>query len=99
MVARDRFVKPTAANDVASTRCSASPCDDTSMATTCVPASRISASICWRSVASGVVRAPVRVPMTPVGVPWCSRIAWIMRTVVVLPFVPVTPTTRIARDG
>jgi hypothetical protein len=84
---------------VASTRCCASACDDTSIATASLPSSTMAASPACSSGASGVVRAPVSVPMSPVDQPWASRIERSRWVVVVLPFVPVTPTTRSSRDG
>ena len=46
-----------------------------------------------KSVDSGVVRAPVSVPITDVDQPCCRRIDANMCAVVVLPFVPVMPIT------
>ena len=51
------------------------------------------------SGASGVVNEPVSVPITPVGQPARSRIAASRWVVVVLPFVPVTPTIVSRPDG
>ena len=56
-------------------------------------------SSCCSSVASGVVRAPVSVPMTAAGRPAASSTDRSRCVVVVLPFVPVTPTTSRSRDG
>ena len=74
-------------------------CDDASMTTARSPASRAAARRAWSSGASGVVFVPDSVPMTVVGCPAWRRIAASSAHVVVLPFVPVTPTTRSARLG
>ena len=103
-----RLVKTAAANRVPSTRLSARACDDTSIAHAPQPASSISRSICCTSGASGVVRAasrtspPMRyctVPIRPQRMPAASTAACTRYDVVVLPFVPVMPTTRIRRLG
>ena len=87
---------------------SASACEDTSIATPPTPAATISASSAWSSSASGVVWPAGRasspstywiVPMTPVARPRARRSASTRYEVVVLPFVPVMPTTVSARDG
>ena len=96
---RPRFVNTAASNVVPSTRCSASACDDTSITTERSPSSSIVASRAWSSGASGVVNAPESVPITPVGSPAARRIDATSALVVVLPFVPVMPTTRSAADG
>ncbi len=101
-------MKHATAKRVPSTRCWSSACDDTSMATVRTPASRMRASRGCSSVASGVVwgtgsdmpsmRAPV-VPMMPERSPAAAAIRSSRYVVVVFPFVPVTPSTRIARAG
>ena len=57
------------------------------------PGRRWSASRACSSGASGVVRAPDRVPITPHGRPAAASTAASRWVIVVLPFVPVTPTT------
>ena len=69
------------------------------MATARRPPSRCSASRRWSTGASGVVRAPSSVPITPVGMPARSRIDPTNAVTVVLPLVPVTPTMVNERDG
>ena len=78
------------------------------MATPRIPRSRISASIPWSSSASGVVWCAGRrsspstywiVPITPVASPRARSNASTRYDVVVLPFVPVMPTSVRARDG
>jgi hypothetical protein len=68
----------------------------------------ISRIIAWSSGASGVVlpavisRSPMRyftVPISPHRIPAASKIALTRYPVVVFPFVPVMPTTRICRLG
>src|SRR5579875_2697699 len=89
---------------IPSTRCWARAWLETSMETAWVvrswtPRSRSAASNRCSSVASGVVRGPVRVPMTRVGIPACSRTAASRWATVVLPLVPVTPAVSRWRDG
>ena len=85
-----------------------SACDETSMATAVTPVSRIRASRRTRSGASGVVRASATgspptcaptVPIAPVRWPAVRNTASRRCTMVVLPFVPVTPTTVSEPDG
>ena len=94
-----RLVKTATSNQVLSTRCSVRAWDDTSRATACVPRSTAAARAAWRCGASGVVRAPERVPITSAGRPSARRTAPSRWVVVVLPLVPVTPTTDNRRDG
>ena len=78
------------------------------MATARIPPSAMSRSSEKRQTGSGVVseggttafayRAP-SVPMRPHATPASPRIFAIISTVVVLPFVPVTPTIFISRSG
>ena len=105
-----RFVKHTAAKQVPSTRCWSSACDDTSIATVPTPASRIRASSCLqvgrlgrrvlrrRAASSPIARAD-RPDHTRLARPRPRAIDSSRYVVVVLPFVPVTPSTRSARDG
>ena len=105
---RVRFVKIATSKSIPSTRQSASACDDTSIATPRTPFSRMRASIASSSIASGVVcpaviaSSPIRywiVPITPVSPPRARNNASTRYDVVVLPFVPVIPTTASDRDG
>ena len=89
----DRLVNTTTEKCTASTRCWSRAWDDTSMATALLPSSLSRARRAWSSGASGVVWTPPSVPTTDVGHPWASstdRSRWVT---VVLPLVPVTPTT------
>ena len=81
---------------------------DTSIATTCAPASAIRRSSSCSSCDSGVVcEAAIRppgqrdstVPIKPVATPRAAEICSIRYAVVVLPFVPVTPKSESRRDG
>ena len=94
-----RLVNTATENQMASTRCRARACDDTSRATAPTPRSAAAARAACSSVASGVVRGPDRVPMTSASRPSASRTALSRWVVVVLPLVPVTPTTASRRDG
>ncbi len=96
---RPRLVNTATAKRVASTRCMARACDDTSIETARRPSSRNAASRSWSSGASGVVWDPESVPMTPVGQPAASSTAASRWVTVVLPFVPVTPTTARLAEG
>ena len=98
----DRLVKTETSKTTPSTRPSVSAWLLTSMATASVPRSRMTASSACRSGASGVVRAlgstssPMRVstvPSRPVERPAARSPASSRKAVVVLPFVPVTPST------
>src|SRR5215207_10503181 len=93
------LVNTPTAKRVASTRWSSSPWLETSTATAWRPASRSAARTSWSSVASGVVRAPESVPTRPHGSPAASRTACTRCVTVVLPAVPVTPTTYNSCDG
>ena len=82
-----------AANFVPATRCKDKACEETSITTALHPRSNSLANDRCRSVASGVVRAPERVPKTAVAKP-CWRNTDASRcAVVVLPLVPVMPIT------
>ena len=103
-----RLVNSAAANRVPAVRRWARACEDTSMAHAASPASRIRANSSCSSTASGVVcrrasaRPPTRasmVPMSPHCRPAASSIARIRNDEVVLPLVPVTPTTARSREG
>ena len=96
------------AKRVPATRPSASAWLETSIATSVTPACAITANSACRSGASGVVnelgsrRAPIRVPMVPirpVGRPAAARPVSIRCETVVLPLVPVTPSTVSAAVG
>ena len=69
------------------------------MATATAPPARRSASWDWSAGASGVVRAPSNVPITPACMPAWARIDLTSWVTVVFPLVPVTPTIFIALDG
>ena len=99
---RLRLVNSVAAQWIASARRSASACEETSIAHARSPASSISRKSRWRSMASGVVRTTSRslppttdltVPSSPQGRPAASRTARTRKALVVLPLVPVIPTT------
>ncbi len=101
-------MKHAAANAVPSTRCSASACELTSIATASAPRVRSVARQRWSSVASGVVKGsgvtspPNRtpsVPITPGRRPAAASTASRKNVVVVFPLVPVMPSTGSARDG
>src|SRR5690606_20063293 len=96
----DRFVNTPVSNSQYFTLSSASPCEDTSITTSWTPSSAIRAKSCCRSSDSGVVlsvcstRSPIltpSVPIRPAFLPAASSMDLIMKQVVVLPFVPVTP--------
>src|SRR5579875_975205 len=82
-----------------STRCWERAWEETSMATATPPPSRWRARASCSTGASGVVRAPLKVPSTAVGHPWASRTAPTRWVTVVLPLVPVTPTMRRSAAG
>ena len=88
-----RLVNTAAAKRVPSTRCRARACDETSITTARSPAARKPSRRSCSSGASGVVCVPDSVPMTPVGRPAARRIDASRWVVVVLPLVPVMPTT------
>ncbi len=97
-----RFVKAAAAKRTPPTRSWSSAWDDTSIAHAVSPASTMRRKSRCRSTASAVVRTapstvpPIRrsiVPSSPVAWPAAVRIACWRNAVVVLPFVPVTPST------
>ena len=103
-----RLVNTATSNESSSTRESASAWEDTSIATPPTLAARISASIASISSASGVVwfagrvSAPTTywmVPMIPVRSPRARRSASTRYDVVVLPLVPVMPTSVSEADG
>ena len=97
-----RLVKTEAVQWMPSARRSSSACEEISIAQATSPASSISRNVRWRSIASGVVRSIARrspptieatVPSRPHCIPAASSIARTSQAVVVLPLVPVTPTT------
>ena len=97
-----RLVKAFASKWIASARCSTRACEETSITHAASPASSIRAKIACRSIASGVVRSTsatsppttlCTVPSRPVRRPAASSSWRARKAVVVLPFVPVTPTT------
>ena len=97
-----RLVKTEAVQWMPSARRSSSACEEISIAHATSPASSISRNVRWRSIASGVVRSIARrspptieatVPSRPHCIPAASSIARTSQAVVVLPLVPVTPTT------
>ena len=103
-----RFVKTDAAQWMPSARRSSSACEEISIAHATSPASSISRNVRWRSIASGVVRSTgraspptidVTVPSSPLCIPAASSIARTSQAEVVLPLVPVTPTTRSSAVG
>ena len=103
-----RLVKTPTSNASASTRESASACELTSIATPRTPRARMAASIVSISSASGVVWPAGRisspttywiVPRIPVAPPRTRSSASTRYEVVVLPFVPVMPTSVRAREG
>ncbi len=97
-----RLVNTATAQWIASARCSASACEETSIAQAVSPPLSISAKVAWSSIASGVVRSVARsapptnevtVPSSPQRRPAASSIPRRRKAVVVLPLVPVIPTT------
>ena len=103
-----RFVNTRQAKWIPATRPSSSACEDTSIAQARSPASSIARKVACRSIASGVVRSTsssrppttrLTVPSSPHGRPAAS-IRWRTRNaVVVLPLVPVMPTTSSSAVG
>ena len=102
------LVSTAAAKWMASTRCSASPTDETSIAQARSPPSAMSRRSRCSSGASGVVRSPGRssspttvltVPIIPQGRPDAASISRSRYAVVVLPLVPVIPTTSSSAEG
>ena len=103
-----RLVNIAAAQWIPSARRSSSACEEISIAQATSPASSISRNVRWTSIASGVVRwtgrdspptIDVTVPSSPVCIPAASSIARVSQAVVVLPLVPVMPTTRSSAVG
>ena len=103
-----RLVNSATSKWIASARCSASACEETSIAQARSPPSSMRRKVACRSIASGVVRSTssstppttcFTVPSSPVWIPAASRISRIRKAVVVLPLVPVTPTTRSSAVG
>ena len=103
-----RLVNSATSNWTASARCSASACEETSIEQARSPPSSIRLKVACRSIASGVVRSTssstppttcFTVPSSPHRTPAASSISRIRNAVVVLPLVPVTPTTRSSRVG
>ena len=98
-----RLVNTFAANRIPRARPSSSAWEETSIAQARSPASSIRANVACRSTASGVVRSTsssrppttlFTVPSRPHRVPVCSSRWRTRKAVVVLPLVPVIPTTR-----
>ncbi len=104
----ERLRKAATAKRVPSTRPSRRAWLETSAATARAPSDRMTASSAWKSGASGVVsrlasgrpatRLPV-VPISPATWPQPSSAASTRYEVVVLPEVPVIPTTSRSADG
>ena len=97
-----------AAKWMPSARPSSSACELTSIAQARSPESSMRRKVACRSIASGVVRSTgssrppttdFTVPSSPVCTPPASSSARTRKAVVVLPLVPVTPTTRSSRVG
>ncbi len=105
-----KFVNAATRKRTAFTRASSSAIDETSIATVLAPRLRMSAMMRASSSASGVVwvvakvSSPKRFPMVPTmphaGLPWTPSTASRTRcVVVVLPLVPVMPTTSSEKVG
>ena len=103
-----RLVKTRHANRIPATRPSSSACEETSMAAARSPPSTMRRKVCWRSIASGVVRSTssstppttrLTVPSRPVWRPAASSRWRTRKAVVVFPFVPVIPTTSSSAVG
>jgi hypothetical protein len=103
-----RFVNTAAWKWTESARCRTIACEETSIAQARSPASSMRRKVACSSIASGVVRstsssAPpttcFTVPSRPHRIPAASRISRTRNAVVVLPFVPVTATTRSSAVG
>jgi len=102
------LVSAAAAKRQPSTRPSARPCEETSIETASTPRLRIARSVRWRSRLSGVVftarwrssayRTSI-VPISPTLRPASRRIDSTRKLVLVLPFVPVTPTSSSSSAG
>ena len=103
-----RLLKTTASKSMPSARSCASACELTSNAHASSPAATISRNMRCRSRDSAVVSVtacstpPMRlatVPSRPDGLPAAANRPATRCAVVVLPLVPVTPTTRSSREG
>ena len=103
-----RLVNSATSKWIASARCSDIACEETSIAQARSPPSSIRRKVACSSIASGVVRSTssstppttcFTVPSSPRRIPAASRISRTRKAVVVLPFVPVTPTTRSSAVG
>ena len=103
-----RLVNTFAAKRIPDARPSWRACEETSIAQAESPAPSIRLNVAWRSIASGVVRTTasstppticLTVPSSPVWMPAASRISRTRNAVVVLPLVPVMPTTRSSAVG
>ena len=101
-----RLVNTAAATWIPSARRSSSACEEISIAHASSPASAIAANVRWRSIASGVVRTTgcstppitdLTVPSRPQRRSAASSSERTRNAVVVLPLVPVMPTTGSAR--
>ncbi len=97
-----RLVNSFTAKRMPDTRPSSIACEDTSMATASSPESSMRLKVAWRSIASGVVRSTssstppttrLTVPSSPARRPAASSRWRTRKAVVVLPLVPVMPTT------
>ncbi len=97
-----RLVNTLTSKWIASARRRTSACEETSITQALSPASSMRANVACRSIASGVVRSTsstsppttrCTVPSSPQRRPEASSSERTRKAVVVLPFVPVTPTT------
>ena len=103
-----RLVNTAAATWIPSARRSSSACEEISIAHASSPAASIAANVRWRSIASGVVRTTgcstppitdLTVPSSPQRRSAASSSERTRNAVVVLPLVPVIPTTGSAAVG
>ncbi len=103
-----RLVKRATAKWIASARCRTIACEETSIAQAASPPSSMRRKVACSSIASGVVRSTssstpattcFTVPSSPDWMPAASRISRTRNAVVVLPLVPVTPSTRSSAVG
>ena len=103
-----RLVNTRQAKRMPDARPSSSACEETSIAQALSPASTIARKVACRSIASGVVRSTsssrppttrLTVPSSPQRRPAASSRWRTRKAVVVLPFVPVMPTTSSSAVG
>ena len=103
-----RLVKSASSKWIASARCRASACEETSITQARSPPSSMRRKVACRSIASGVVRSTssstppttcLTVPSSPDWIAAASRISRSRKAVVVLPLVPVIPATRSSAVG